>query len=217
MNLDQAHFNMVEQQIRPWAVLDQEVLDQLLAVKREHFVPAAYRNFAYADSEIPLPGGAAMLNPKFEAHALQALKLKRTDKVLEIGTGSGYMAALLAGEADSVHSYEIDPALAAAARTNLEQAGIANVVVETGCGFAAAAANGPYDVIMVSGAVPEVPAALLDQLKVGGRLFAFVGEDPVITATLMTRVDATAFATTSLFEAVVPALQGVAPTARFHF
>jgi protein-L-isoaspartate(D-aspartate) O-methyltransferase len=217
MNIEQAHFNMVEQQIRPWEVLDQEVLDLLLAMKRGDFVPAAYRNFAYADSEIPLGTDSAMLNPKFEAHALQALKVKRGETVLEIGTGSGYLTALLAADAASVRTYEIDPALAAAARANLEKAGVANVTVETGCGFAGAIQTGPYDVIMVSGAVPVVPAELLDQLKVNGRLFAFVGEDPVITATLITRVDATTLRTETFFEAVVPALKGVAAKSRFIF
>lgn len=217
MNFEQAHFNMVEQQIRPWEVLDQEVLDLLLAVKRGDFVPAAYRNIAYADSEIPLGAGAAMLNPKLEAHALQALKVKRGETVLEIGTGSGYMAALLAASAASVRTYEIDPALAATARANFERAGVANVTVETGCGFAGATQTGPYDVIMVSGAVPEVPGELLGQLKVKGRLFAFVGEDPVITATLITRVDESSFRTEKFFEAVVPALKGVATKSRFVF
>ena len=217
MNLEQAHYNMVEQQVRTWEVLDQEVLELLKVVKREDFVPAAYRNLAYADTEIPLGGGAAMLHPKFEAHALQALKVKRGEKVLEIGTGSAYMAALLAVDAESVKTCEIDPALAATARANLEKAGVTNVTVETGDGFAAATETGAFDVIMISGAVPAIPDSLLAQLKVKGRLFAFVGEDPVITATLITRLDANNLRTETFFEAVVPALKGVAQAPRFTF
>ena len=203
MNLEQARFNMVEQQIRTWRVLDQDV-------KREQFVPSAYRALAFSDTEIPLGHGSFMLHPKFEAHAMQALHLKGHEKVLEVGTGSGYMAALLAAHASQVWSVEIDPTLAQTARTNLQLAGIGNVAVSVGDGLEGLAAHAPYDVILVSGGVESVPAALLEQLNVGGRLFAFVGSDPVMSAQLITRVDATAYRTESLFECVVPMLQAAA-------
>lgn len=210
MNLEQARFNMVEQQIRTWRVLDQAVLDLLFAVKREQFVPSAYRTLAFSDTEIPLGHGGFMLHPKFEAHAVQALHLKGHEKVLEVGTGSGYMAALLAAHASQVWSVEIDPTLAQTARTNLQLAGIGNVAVSVGDGLEGLAAHAPYDVIMVSGGVESVPSALLAQLNVGGRLFAFVGSDPVMSAQLITRVDATAYRTDPLFECVVPMLQAAA-------
>ena len=210
MNLEQARFNMVEQQIRTWRVLDQDVLDLLFAVKREQFVPSAYRALAFSDTEIPLGHGSFMLHPKFEAHAMQALHLKGHEKVLEVGTGSGYMAALLAAHASQVWSVEIDPTLAQTARTNLQLAGIGNVAVSVGDGLEGLAAHAPYDVILVSGGVESVPAALLEQLNVGGRLFAFVGSDPVMSAQLITRVDATAYRTESLFECVVPMFQAAA-------
>ena len=142
--------------------------------------------------------------------------LQKGHVVVEPTCGKGAFVKAVPDEVE-VFGIEIDPALAETARTNLARAGVSNVTVETGCGFAGATATGPYDVIMVSGAVPAVPAELLDQLKVGGRLFAFVGEDPVITATLITRVDAQATRTTTYFEAAVPALRGVAPASRFAF
>ncbi|OHC63815.1 MAG: protein-L-isoaspartate O-methyltransferase, partial [Rhodocyclales bacterium GWA2_65_20] len=155
MNYEQARFNMIEQQLRPWKVLDQKVLDELFLVKREEFVPPAYSGLAFADTEIPLGGGsgACMLPPKVEARALQALAMKKHENVLEIGTGSGYMAALLGAHADHVWSIEIDPQLAAMARENLRRAGVTNVSVEVGNGLAGLAAHAPYDVIMVSGAM----------------------------------------------------------------
>ena len=214
MNIEQARFNMIEQQIRPWEVLDPQVLDLLFVVKREDFVPAAYRNLAFADMEIPLGDGQTMLAPKVEAKLLQELGVKKTDRVLEIGTGSGYMAALLAARAASVVSYEKNAAIADAARRNLEQAGVSNVKVETGCGLAA---SGPFDVIVVSGALPVLPDALLKQLKLGGRMVAFVGEAPVMEAQLVTCTGDGAYNTINLFETVVPALDGAAPVAAFSF
>ncbi len=219
MNLEQARFNMVEQQIRPAEVLDQSVLDVFHLVKREDFVPAAYHRLAFADTEIPLGHDAAMFAPRIEAHALQALAMKRHENVLEIGTGSGYMAALLGAHADHVWSVEIDPALAATARENLRRAGVSNVVVEIGDGLVGAsaiAAHAPYDAIMVSGAVSVVPQDLLSQLKSGGRLFAIVGEAPVMEAVLVTRVGDD-FRTTTLFETEVPSLREAAARSRFVF
>ncbi|RTL57070.1 MAG: protein-L-isoaspartate O-methyltransferase [Rhodocyclaceae bacterium] len=207
VNFEQARFNMVEQQIRPWDVLDQEVLGLLLAVKREDFVPAAYRNLAYADTAIPLGHGAEMLHPLIEGHGLQALQLKKHEKVLEVGTGSGYMAALLAAHAEQVWTVEIEPALAQVAKANLQKAGIGNVAVETGDGLLGLAAHAPFDAIMVSGAVEEIPAALLQQLKVNGRLFAVVGSAPVQTMTLVTRVGENDYRSEALLEAGAPMLR----------
>jgi protein-L-isoaspartate(D-aspartate) O-methyltransferase len=217
MNLEQARFNMVEQQIRTWEVLDQGVLDLMSIVKREEFVPAGWRNLAFADAEIPLGHGATMFAPKIEAHALQALQLKRHEKVLEIGAGSGYMAALLAAHADHVWSLEIVPELAAMARDNLARHGIGNVSVETGDGVRGLPAHAPYDAIMVSAALPAVPQELLAQLKVGGRLFAIVGAAPVMTAQVITRVSEDGYRSVKLFETLVDPLQNAPAAAQFTF
>jgi protein-L-isoaspartate(D-aspartate) O-methyltransferase len=215
MNIEQARFNMIEQQIRPWDVLDPQVLDLLFVVKRENFTPPAYRNLAFADMEIPLGDGQSMLAPKIEAKLLQELGLRNTDKVLEIGTGSGYMAALLAARAEHVVSVESRPALAEQARRNLADAGVNNVTVETGNGTGGWPARGPYDAIVVSGSLPELPEALLKQLRVGGRLAAIVGEAPVMEAVLVTCTGEGIYNTVNLFETVVPPLDGVAAKAAF--
>ena len=186
MNIEQARFNMVEQQIRPWDVLDQQVLDLLFVVKREDFVPAAYRNLAFADMEIPIGQGQVMLAPRVEARLLQELGVKKSDRVLEIGTGSGYMAALLAARAEHVVTVELDPGLAAQARSNLERAGVTNVTVEEGNGARGWPQRGPYDVIVLSGSVPVLAPEFLKQLRVGGRLAAIIGDAPVMEAQLIT-------------------------------
>ena len=217
MNIEQARFNMIEQQIRPWEVLDPQVLDLLFVVKREDFVPAAYRNLAFADMEIPIGSGQVMLAPRVEARLLQELGIKKTDKVLEIGTGSGYMAALLAAGAEHVVSIESRPELAEFARQNLERAGVTNVTIEVGNGANGWAQRGPYDAIVVSGALPSLPAALLKQLRVGGRLAAIVGEAPVMEAQLVTCSAEGAYNTVNLFETVVPALDGGEAKSTFSF
>jgi len=206
MNIEQARFNMIEQQIRPWEVLDPQVLDLLFVVKREDFVPAAYRNLAFADMEIPIGSGQVMLAPRVEARLMQELGIRNTDKVLEIGTGSGYMAALLAARADHVVTVESRPEIAEFARRNLERAGVANVTVEVGDGANGWAQRGPYDAIVVSGALPSLPDALLKQLRLGGRLAAIVGEAPVMEAKLVTCSAEGVYNTINLFETVVPAL-----------
>jgi protein-L-isoaspartate(D-aspartate) O-methyltransferase len=218
MNFEQARFNMIEQQLRPWKVLDPDVLDVLFVVKREEFVPPAHRRLAFADTEISLGAGkdAWMFAPKVEAHALQALAMKKHENVLEIGTGSGYMAALLGAHADRVWSIEIDPELAATARENLRRAGVSNVVVEQGNGLAGLPAHAPYDAIMVSGAVAKVPQVLLEQLKPGGRLFAIEGAAPAMEAVLYSRVG-DGYRRVAVFETVVAPLRDAEPVSRFVF
>jgi protein-L-isoaspartate(D-aspartate) O-methyltransferase len=217
MDMEQARFNMIEQQIRPWEVLDPEVLDALAAVKREDFVPAPYQLLAFADIELPIGNGQTMLQPRIEARILQELAVKNTDIVLEVGGGSGYMAALLASKAEYVYSVEIDPTLAETARSNLQRAGVVNVSIETGDASAGWPAQGPYDVIVVSGSLSEAPEELLQQLKVGGRLAAFIGDPPVMQARLTTRSDEKAFNTINLFETLITPLNTSKRRQRFVF
>ena len=219
MDLNQARFNMIEQQIRPWEVLDPQVLELLSVVHREDFVPLAHKALAFVDMEIPL--GAApnqvMLAPRIQARMLQDLAVKKTDKALDIGTGSGFMAALLAHQAASVLSLEIDAHLAAQAQANLQKAGVTNVVVRTADGSQGAAADGPFDVIVLSGSVAEVPAALLQQLAVGGRLVAIVGDEPMMRATLITRTSESSWTTTEPWDSNAPRLSGFPEHSRFQF
>ena len=217
MNIEQARFNMIEQQIRPWDVLDPQVLDLLFVVKREDFAPAAYRNLAFADMEIPIGSGQTMLAPKIEAKMMQELGIQKTDKVLEIGTGSGYMAALLAARADHVVTVESRPEIAAAAKANLERAGVNNVTIEIGNGVDGWSSRGPYDAIVVSGSVPSVSPSLLKQLRVGGRLAVIVGEAPVMEAQLITCTADGTYNTVNLFETVIPALDGADAKDQFTF
>jgi len=219
MDVELARFNMIEQQIRPWEVLDPQVLELLSIVRREDFVPMAHKALAFVDMEIPL--GAApnqvMLAPRVQARMLQDLAVKKTDKALDIGTGSGFMAALLAHQAASVLSLEIDAHLAAQAQANLQKAGVTNVVVRTADGSQGAAADGPFDVIVLSGSVAEVPAALLQQLAVGGRLVAIVGDEPMMRATLITRTSESSWTTTEPWDSNAPRLSGFPEHSRFQF
>ena len=217
MNLEQARFNMIEQQIRPWEVLDQAVLSLLAAVRREDFVPPAYRALAFVDTEVPLPEGQCMLAPKVEARLLQDLHVGRHECVLEVGAGSGFMAALLAHRAQRVTTLESRPVLAAMARANLQRAGVANVDVREADGAKGWPAESPFDVILLSGSVPAVPQALLDQLKVGGRLAAIEGQEPVMRAVLFTKVAERQFRRVELFDTVAPRLDGFAEPSRFSF
>ena len=217
MNIEQARFNMIEQQIRPWNVLDQDVLDLLHVVKREQFVPAAYQNLAFADVEIPLPGGEAMLAPKFEARILQETGVKKHETVLEIGTGSGYMAALLAHRAAKVTTVEINPETAELAKKNLANAGVHNVTVETGNGAQGWEKGAPYDVIVISGALEVLPEAILKQVKVGGRIAAIVGQAPVMEAAIITRTGDNAYSTVKVFETNVRYLTGAPVPSHFQF
>ena len=219
MNVEQARFNMVEQQIRPWEVLDQNILDLLYAVRREEFVPQAYRSLAFSDLEIPLGSapGECMWAPKVEARVIQELAPRKTDRVLEIGTGSGYLAALLAHRAHHVRSLEINPSLAAMARQNLERYGVSNVSVEHADGSRGLAAHAPYDIIVLTASTPVLPGEFLDQLKPGGRLFAIVGESPVMAARLVTSSMTGTAATADIFETDFPALVNAPTPSRFSF
>lgn len=222
---DRARFNMIEQQIRPWEVLDGEVLRLLDRVHREDFVPAAHRSLAFADMELPLThpavDGQAMLAPKVEARLLQDLAIQPTDKVLEVGTGSGHMAALLASMAQRVVSIEIDDSLARAARDNLQVAGISNVDVRladaAANGFAACATEAPWDVILLSGSVAEIPQALLPLLAPGGRLAAIVGNEPMMRATFVTRVADASYRTAQPWDTVASRLRNFPEPSRFQF
>jgi protein-L-isoaspartate(D-aspartate) O-methyltransferase len=237
MNYEQARFNMIEQQIRPWEVLDTQVLSLLALVRREDFVPLAHRALAFVDMEIPLDGGPAsqrepgqcMLAPKVEARILQDLAVQKHEKVLEIGTGSGYMAALLAHRGQQVVTLEINAELAAFARKNLQRAGVYNADIlhrdgagnlESVAGSPGAegdATKGPFDVIVLSGSVAEVPSSLLSLLKIGGRLSAIVGFEPVMRATLITRVGDNAWRTTQAWDTMAPRLLNFPEPSTFTF
>lgn len=221
MNTEQARFNMIEQQIRTWNVLDHEVLDLLVTVKREAFVPPAYKALAFMDTEIPLSGEANMLAPKVEARILQEAGVKPTDNVLEIGAGSGYMAALLAHRAKHVTTVEIEPALAAMAEQNLSGYGIKNVDVVLGNGangWQGSGANAaPYDVIIISGSLPMLPDAFLKQLKIGGRIIAIIGQPPVMVAQKITRLSDVSYETTPLFDTHATPLREAPAPERFKF
>jgi len=220
---EKARFNMIEQQIRPWNVLDAKVLALLGEIKREQFVPVAYQHVALTDLEIPLgkAEGQCMLAPKVEARILQDLALQPTDTVLEIGTGSGYMAALLAKQCANVLSLEIDPAQARQARENLARAGVTNVEVReadaAASRCAACTSAAPYDAIVLSGSVAEVPSELLDLLKTGGSLIAIVGQEPVMRATLIRRTGPASFDTTQPWDTNAARLQHFAEPSCFQF
>src|SRR5688572_22398376 len=217
MNLEQARTNMVEQQIRTWEVLDQDVLDLLYAVPREEFVPPSCRNLAFVDMEIPIGEGERMWQPKMEARVLQELSLKRTDRVLEVGTGSGYLAALMSHRAGRVFSVEAKASLAAFGRANLERHGADNVVAETGDAARGWPTHAPYDVIVLTGSTPLLPQSLVEQLAPGGRLFAVVGEPPVMTARLVTVSAPGAWHSSDLFETVIAPLVTAEHPSRFRF
>ena len=221
----QARYNMIEQQIRPWNVLDADVLELLSVVRREDFVPAAHRSLAFMDIEVPLLGddaeaavrqGHSMLQPRLEARILQDLRIQPTDRVLEIGAGSGYMAALMAHRAERVVSLEINPALVSMAQDNLRNAGVQNADVRQGDGAHNAVPDGPFDVIVLSGSVAQVPQNLLALLRDGGRLGAVVGTDPVMRFTLVRR-EGERFVTTSPWDTTAPRLVNFPEPSSFSF
>lgn len=214
---ERARFNMIEQQIRPWDVLDPLVLQSLRAIHREDFVPPGRRALAFVDSEIPLPEGQVMLAPKLEARLLQELDLQPTDQVLEIGTGSGHMAALLSTQAQQVTTIEIRPGLIKLAQDNLQQAGIRNVTVNQGDGLSLDGwSNRQFDAVLVSGGLPFLPDPLRALLKTGGRLIAIIGEAPVMRAMRIERRPE-GFVEEGLFETLIPMLDNIPPMSRFRF
>ena len=208
---------MIESQIRTWNVLDQAVLDSIAAVKREDFVADEYRSLAFADMRIPLGHGEVMLTPKLEARMLQEFELSTDDKVLEIGTGSGYVTALLCSLARAVVSIEIIPEFTAVARTRLDSANFENATLEVADAASGWEHAAPYDAILLTGSVPELPDAFREQLNIGGRLLAVIGEEPVMTATLITRVSETDYTTAGLFETCITSLRNILKRERFVF
>ena len=224
-NLEQARYKMIEQQIRPWNVRDSQVLELLSVVRREDFVPLAHKALAFVDMKIALAEpteaamrqGQCMLEPKVEARLLQDLKVRPQDKVLEVGAGSGYMAALLASRAQRVVTLEINPELAKLARSNLQRAGVSNAEVREADGAKGLPAEAPFDIILLSGSVAEVPPVLLEQLKVGGRLAAIVGFDPVMRATIVTRTGDTSYNTAQPWDTNAPRLAHFPEPSRFQF
>lgn len=217
MDIEQTRSNMVAQQIRPWYVVDDNVLDLLFKLKREEFVSAESRVMAFVDMEIPLGHGQVMLTPKMEARIVQELHILKTDKILEVGSGSGYMTALLAERGAHVYSVEIIPELKAMAETNLRAHGIANVTIEQGDAARGWSQHAPYDVIVLTASTPALPEAFQNSLNPGGRLFAIVGEDPVMEAMIITCVAPGEFTSTTLFETSTPPLINALQPARFTF
>jgi protein-L-isoaspartate(D-aspartate) O-methyltransferase len=224
-DIERARFNMIEQQIRPWDVLDLDILALLGRVRREEFVPAAHKALAFVDMQIPLTGhteealanGWCMLEPKVEARLVQDLKIAAAHKVLEVGAGSGYMAALMAHRAQRVISLELHPELARMARENLQRAGLSNVEVREADGSRGLPNEAPFDVILLSGSVSDVPPALLSQLKVGGRLGAITGGEPVMRATFITRTGETTYTTAQPWDTNAPRLKNFPEPSRFTF
>ncbi len=210
-------FNMIEQQIRPWDVLDGAVLALLAKLPREDFVPKQYVGLAFADLEIPLGDGQLMLSPKMEGRILQSLEIKKTDKVLEIGTGSGYLTALLAMQAKHVDSVELNAKISKQAAKNIAAQGVANVNLVVADGVHGLAANAPYDVIVFTGSTPLLNKQVERQLAVGGRMFVVVGDAPAMEATLITRISADNFKTDVLFETCLPAIVNAPQAEKFAF
>jgi protein-L-isoaspartate(D-aspartate) O-methyltransferase len=217
MNLEQARTNMVEQQIRTWEVLDQDVLDLLYLVPREEFVPPQHRALAFSDLELPIGDGERMWQPKLEARVLQESSIRKTDRVLEVGTGSGYLTALLAHRSSWVCSVEISPVLAAFGRANLERHGADNVELETGDAARGWPSRAPYDLIVLTGSTPILPQAFIEQLAPEGRLFAVVGEPPAMKARLVACTGPGACRGIDLFETVLKPLANCARPSRFRF
>ncbi len=220
MNIEQARFNMIEQQIRPWEVLDAHVLQLLAVIKREDFVPLAHKSLAFVDMEIPLGSialGQSMLSPKVEARMLQDLQIHKHETVLEIGTGSGFMTALLAHRAQFVTTLEIDATLAKTSSQILENNDVYNAKVVHADGSKDLTSFGTFNVIVLSGSLAQIPSSMLNMLKIGGRCIAIVGDEPVMRATLVQRVSDTAFETKQSWDTVAPRLLGFMETPRFQF
>ncbi len=215
--MEQALFNMIEQQIRPAEVLDSQVLNIISEVPREYFVPSEYRQLAYSDTNIPLSNGQVMMSPIQEARMLQALNIQAQDEILEIGSGSGYVTALMAKLGKQVVSVEIDQQLSSSAAQKLRQHGITNVTLEIGDASKGWGQKAPYDVIAVTGSLPIMCDELKLQLKVGGRLFVITGSEPAMSAMLITRVSENQWAEEELFETVIPPLANAEKPSKFVF
>ena len=214
MNFERARFNMVEQQIRPWEVLDRVVLDLMERAPRDAFVPEAYKRLAYADIAVPIGEGEVMLSPRIEGRLLQALRIGPDDRVLEIGTGSGFLTYLLAQRAAHVTSIECKPGLAEQARANLAAHGVGNATVEVGNGRHGWDGQ-RYDAIAVGGSVPVREPAFEEQLEVGGRLFVVIGRSPAMEAMFVHRSGENEWVRESGFETVLPRLAGADTPRRF--
>lgn len=217
LNVEQARFNMIEQQVRPWDVLDFRVLDTLRAVRREKFVPVALYEQAFSDTMLPIGHGQVMMPPVVEGRMLQALDVQPGEAVLEIGTGTGFTAACLAHLGGQVTSVDIFPDLTATARTTLAEQGFAEIRLETGDASAGWDNGSRYDVIAITGALPRVPEAYKVKLNEGGRLFVIVGNAPVMQALLLTRLAEDEWQTASLFETCLPYLVNAEPKPVFAF
>jgi protein-L-isoaspartate(D-aspartate) O-methyltransferase len=217
MDIEQTRFNMVEQQIRPWDVLDPKVLDLLFKLKREDFVPPVYQSLAFVDMEIPLGHGELMWPPRLEARTLQALQVQSHERVLEVGTGSGYLTALLAAQAAMVVTVELHDDLHAEAARKFAAHGLTNIETRQGDAARDWPQDGQFDVIVLTGSSPLLPEAYLQRLNTGGRLFAIVGEAPVMSARLLTCVSSGAYRTDVLFETVVKPMVNALEPARFAF
>jgi protein-L-isoaspartate(D-aspartate) O-methyltransferase len=212
-----ATFNMIEQQIRTWDVLDPVVLDLFNAIPRERFVTEAQQGLAFADVELPIGNGQTMLSPKVEGRILQAVQIKKTDKVLVVGTGSGYLTAMAATLADHVHAVEMHAELSATAEQRIKAQGINNVVFDVADGVEGFAAHAPYDVIIYTGSLEMRSKAAEAMLNVGGRLFAVIGEAPIMEATLTQRVNETAFKHDVVFDTYLPPMVNAPQLDNFEF
>lgn len=217
VNLDQARYNMIEQQIRPWAVLDQTVLDTIAIVPREDYVPMNYMNLAFVDMNIPLGAGEVMMPPRLEARMVQALDIEPTETVLEVGTGSGHVTALLAEMARHVYSVEINQDFSEEARRKLMDHEVVNVSLEVGDAAQGWDRHGPYDAIAITGSLPVLPDSFEQSLRVGGRLFVIIGDSPAMAAMLITRLSENEFSRETLFETDFPPLQNTQQPDRFTF
>ena len=217
MNFAAARKHMLESQVRTWDVTDARVLDLLAQTPRQEFVPERYRNLAFADINIPLDHGQVMMSPMLEARLLQVLDIQVRDKILEIGTGSGYFTWLLAQLGGHVHSVEINAELSAAAAAKLATHGIRNATLETGDATRGWDRHAPYDAIIITGSTPILPEAFQRSLAVGGRLVAVVGAPPAMEARLTKRIDVESFSQQLLFETYLPPLQNAVAPARFVF
>lgn len=215
MNVELARRNMIVQQIRPWDVLDERILEMLVQIPREAFVAPAYRSLAFVDMELPLDHGHAMMAPRVEARMLQSLAPKPTDTALEIGTGSGYVSALLAGLVKHVYSVDIHPEFSEAAGTRLAAHGLDNVTLDSGDAARGWSRRGSFDVIAVTGSLPVLPEELKRQLNVGGRLFAVIGDSPAMEARLITRVGEEEWRSEGLFETDLAPLDNAPRVERF--